>query len=79
MCWADKTALAVFLAIMAFWAFICGTGGGFTPNNVHTLFWDIGWRMFLFAGLPLWLVLRFIDLLIGGPQKRSGVVTGRWE
>lgn len=78
MCWADKIALALFVALMGFWFFIAATGGGMTPENLQTLLWDIGWRMFLYAALPVWLVLRFIDLMVGGPAKRRGTITGRW-
>jgi hypothetical protein len=35
--------------------------------------WDFGWRI---VGIP-WLILRLIDLVIGGPTRRRGVIVVR--
>src|ERR1700730_19342469 len=33
-------------------------------------YWNVGYALFLYAVLPLWLVLRVIDFMFGGPAHR---------
>jgi hypothetical protein len=72
MCWADKIALILF-ALFAAALFFLGLTSG------HEFRWDlyleilapIGFKIFL----PIWIVLRVIDLAGGGPARRRGQVT----
>jgi hypothetical protein len=70
LCWADKIPLALYLAAVAFLLFLGGTA-----KPPHDAAWfnagvNIMWLIFYKFVAPLWIFLRLIDLLMGGPGKR---------
>jgi hypothetical protein len=72
LCWADKTALALFTVACGFLLFLgMGSHAG-TPE-----WWEAGAELaflhiFPKVILPIWIVLRVLDLVFGGPARRSG-------
>lgn len=75
MCWADRLTVLVCFLIAAF-LFLVG-------GNFETMTFD-GWAMLaLKVFLPIWLVLRFLDWLTGGPSRRSSTrrhqIDAHWE
>lgn len=77
LCWADKLALGLFAVVAAYLLFI----GSIGPNpNAGSADWfgayaEILWIFARKVFLPLWLALRVIDFLLGGPRRRAGWVT----
>lgn len=63
MCWADKAAITVALT---FWLLVFAITddkqGMFAPGVLHEI---IGF------GLVIWIPLRLVDWLIGGPSRRA--------
>ncbi len=76
-CWADKTALGLFALGALFLLFLGSIGPN--PNAGSADWFDaygvILWHVGLKLALPFWILLRFVDLLIGGPRRRSGWIT----
>jgi hypothetical protein len=69
LCWADKIPLGMYLAVVAILLFL----GLMSPP--HDAAWfnagvNIMWLIFYKFVVPLWIFLRLIDLLMGGPGKR---------
>jgi hypothetical protein len=83
LCWADKIPLGIFLAaILAL--FTLGNLDNPTAMNERwwVAFFDIEGLIFLKAVLPIWLVLRAIDFMFGGPSirlaRRRAAMPARW-
>lgn len=73
MAWCDKIALGLFGIIMA--VFLLGSlmsgGASRIGPEWFEAFLNIGWHMALVT-LPVWIVLRILDWMIGGPARRRG-------
>lgn len=76
ICWADKIGLAL-LGVLTFALFFLGN-----LNNPERGSWawiEAGLSILWIVGsktvLPVWLFLRLIDFLAGGPHKRAGWLT----
>ncbi len=75
LAWCDKIA-AGLLALIALALLLLGM----TADTRYTASWAEAWLWIVwFLGthyvLPLWLFLRFIDLIGGGPWRRRGNFT----
>lgn len=68
MCWADKIGLFVYLAWVGFLYALTGL----LPFDD----WD-RLKFSLLPTLPIWLILRFLDLITGGPARRRGQIIVR--
>ena len=71
MCWAEKS----ILIIAALFGFVCLLFAGMSGDGIDRGALFELWVMFgLKILLPLWFLLRVIDLAIGGPTRRKGVI-----
>lgn len=73
LCWADRIALAVWVGCLTLSGMILGMDhyGGVMPGDMLDFSGLFVIATFLVA-LPVWLVLRIVDLVLGGPlQRRS--------
>lgn len=68
-CWADRMAVLLFLLVAMALGFVDLFGG----RNLEVWI-EILWFLSTRYLLPLWLALRLIDLLFGGPARRAGQV-----
>ena len=72
MCWAEKIAATLCFALFVILFFFAAISGGKASSFGYALeIWAILSGKFL---LPLWLIMRVIDLAIGGPTRRKGVI-----
>ncbi len=76
LAWCDKVALVwggtLFLILACAWR----GGWIFWYDGMPPIWlgaWQFGWWL---VGIP-WLFLRFIDLALGGPARRRGVISAR--
>lgn len=74
LCWADKIPLALWLCVIGVLIVVGATSGvrGEWAAGVEAAAIGLGYKVFL----PLWIVLRGLDLLGGGPARRR-VATAR--
>lgn len=73
LCWADRAALAVWVGCLTLSGMILGMDyyGGIKPSDTLDFSGLFVIATFVVT-LPLWLVLRIVDLVLGGPlQRRS--------
>jgi len=68
-CWADRATALIFLLVAAILGFLDLTGGHSWSAWIEIL-WFLSTRYLL----PLWLFLRLVDLVFGGPGRRRGQV-----
>lgn len=73
ICWAEKIPLFILFAITLILLFAVTTGGTGLAG-LGALIEVLGIVLIKWL-LPLWLILRVIDALLGGPSKRRGVFT----
>jgi hypothetical protein len=74
LAWCDKIALVWLLFLILAISFLQQPGGfenSLRPENIGGGWGALLWKL---VAIP-WLVLRGIDLLLGGPWRRRGVVT----
>ena len=68
LCWAEKAAL--IWAIVPFGALLL------MKQHSASLFddaaFELYWIVFSRTVLPVWIILRLIDLALGGPARRKG-------
>jgi hypothetical protein len=79
MAWCDKLAVGLVAIIVTFFVMASFLNGGINhvgPAWFGALF-DIALRVVFVVGLPTWIVLRVIDWITGGPNRRRGVFTVR--
>jgi hypothetical protein len=84
MIWADKLALGA-LVLIVFALFLLGDvfNGGPRPDAYarvtaaehYVAFFSIVWLIAWKFVLPIWLALRALDFLAGGPSRRRGRFT----
>ena len=71
MIWADRVALLWAILLICAIIFLQGNGGfahSLEPDNIMG-----GWgQLLLKLVVAPWAFLRFIDLILGGPARRSG-------
>lgn len=75
MCWADRVAQLIVVIIVLFMAFMTAVGDGPGANIKNMLDTDL--IFCAYTALPIWILLRIIDLMIGGPYRRRGQVSAR--
>ena len=69
MCWADKLGVLWGLIVVLFFVAIAEHKAGlFTPVPFA--------EMMVFV-IPVWIVLRIIDWIAGGPERRHGQIRAR--
>jgi hypothetical protein len=75
----DRIGLGLVVLLAAFLFFIGETGPNpkFLDGDWWQAYWDSLFLVSLKFILPLWLVLRFADLVSGGPARRRGRFTVR--
>jgi hypothetical protein len=47
------------------------------PRRADLMIYEVGTRRCR-AAVPVWIGLRLIDLILGGPARRRGKITGNW-
>jgi hypothetical protein len=67
LCWADRLAIGVALLFALILA-IAWNGGMAQDSSIHGLFY--GFRVAAVFGFMVWIVLRVIDFVLGGPGRR---------
>ena len=73
MCWADKIGVTwAFLVYFALFALSNDKGAAVT-----WFFSFDGLKLLLIVIAPIWLILRLIDWIGGGPQRRRGAIKAR--
>jgi hypothetical protein len=73
VCWADKAAL-LFAVLLLFALFVIGEPTLATtddPGGWAGAYVSIFWHLAQMTVLPLWIFLRAIDLVLGGPTRRA--------
>lgn len=70
MQWPERTALAA-LAVLTAFVFLAGILGDHLSLDWWSAFVEIDARFAFMFVLPLWLLLRAIDFIFGGPAARS--------
>lgn len=78
MIWADKIPLAIGAIIMLALIGLHGTIGDNSPIPWDAV-WVVAQVLFWKIMLPIWIGLRVFDFLAGGPRRRRGYVTARWD
>ena len=73
--WPEKTVAVLFAIELALILMVGITSPGALSPGWIMAFFGIVSRICGFTCLPLWLVLRVIDLISGGPQRRDGGIT----
>lgn len=75
----DRIGLGLVVLFVLFLFFIGGVGPNdkFMDADWWTAFWDIFWTIGLKFILPIWLALRLVDAVSGGPARRRGRFTVR--
>ena len=83
MCLADKVALCLCVVLAAALWILCSIG---TPAEEAPIvsgyqflimFAEAWWAIASKTILPLWIVLRILDAITGGPQRRRALRGGR--
>lgn len=74
MCWADK--LGVLWAGIAYFVLFMLGGANPDPTTPSILSWGITQSMLIII-LPVWLLARGVDWIMGGPSQRRGSVSAR--
>lgn len=79
LCWADKIPLALFVVATVILLALGMTSDPGRPEW-FAAFFAIEATIFLKVALPVWIVLRLIDFLTGGPARRAAKwrSTVRW-
>lgn len=83
LCWADKIPLTLWLIAVGFLLFLGQTGptppayANVTAAQHWGAFLDIVWIISYEVFIPLWVILRVLDLITAGPARRRSVVTVR--
>lgn len=70
MIWADRAGVGLLLVAMVFFGFLWAVGDG--PGASLDNFAWASWKFGSYIAFPVWLVLRVIDFVIGGPTRRRG-------
>jgi hypothetical protein len=77
MIWADRVALILLLLIVAI-LWLLAAPGAFVHSFLSFDMMMNFWRPVLTPVLLIWLMLRAIDLIIGGPRRRRLQRFGLW-
>lgn len=79
MALVDRISLYLFslLAVIIFFLGGLGPNSKFMDADWWQAYFDIMATVGLKFILPVWLILRFIDLVLGGPMRRRGHITAR--
>jgi hypothetical protein len=79
MAWCDKLAIGLVGIVMTLFVLASFLNGGLQHLGPSWFgaFFDIAWRVVLIIGLPSWVLLRIVDFVTGGPNRRRGVFTVR--
>lgn len=74
MCWADRLFILIVFLILALYTLIySGSGEKDWFGAELTAFAPL----FLRVLLPVWIFMRLLDWLTGGPRRRRGVIVVR--
>lgn len=74
LCWADRIGLVLLIGLSLALIFVGAIGPNPRAFSVHWWgdFLDILWIVGSKTVLPIWIFLRAVDLVAGGPSRRSG-------
>ena len=76
MCWADKVGLAAAIIVAGGVLLIGASWGPHGPDYASAATRAIG-LLELYSALPLWVLLRIVDFIAGGPWRRAGNIKVR--
>lgn len=77
MIWADRVALILVMLVVAI-LWLLAAPGAFVHSLLSLDMLMNFWRPVLTPVLLIWLILRAIDLIIGGPRRRRLQHLGLW-
>lgn len=75
-CWADKIGIAA-VALFSLFVWAVSDNPAFLAEPFSQQFKSLLWLDLVFVVVPIWLPLRLIDLIAGGPRRRRGIIIVR--